>query len=206
MSELGALALRLAEATDIPTAAERLAEHLQTLVPDAAARVYLMGPGDRCGACPRAEQCPTQQRCFHLEAGLGTFARPSMLDQRIPPEESAWQAVHAGGAEAMPAEIPDELRGPNDEDGEEAPGFLLLPLEAGGETVGVVGVRFPEEHRETVEAEARVGTFLTATAIRLLRSLTLREARRIARECLRLETAAEIEQLLTDRVQPIGAG
>ena len=41
---------------------------------------------------------------------------------------------------------------------------------------------------------------------RLLRSLTLLEARRIAGEALRLDTAEAVEQLLRDRVTPIGAG
>ena len=41
---------------------------------------------------------------------------------------------------------------------------------------------------------------------RLLRGLTLREARRIARECLRLGTATEVEALLKGRVTPVGAG
>ena len=114
MSELGALALRLAEATDIPTAAERLAEHLQTLVPDAAARVYLLGPGDKCGACPRAETCPSQDRCFHLEAGLGSFGRPGMLDQRVPRDEDCgWSQVFDKGESArldgMPLELPSDM-------------------------------------------------------------------------------------------------
>ncbi len=41
---------------------------------------------------------------------------------------------------------------------------------------------------------------------RLLRSLTLIEARRIAADCLRLGTAGEIEARLRERVTPIGAG
>ncbi len=43
-------------------------------------------------------------------------------------------------------------------------------------------------------------------ARRLLRSLTLREARSLANQCLRMETAEEVERLLLDSVQPIGAG
>jgi phosphotransferase system enzyme I (PtsI) len=43
-------------------------------------------------------------------------------------------------------------------------------------------------------------------ARRLLRSLTLRDARRIASECMRLSTAAEVERVLNERVTPIGAG
>ena len=42
-------------------------------------------------------------------------------------------------------------------------------------------------------------------ARRLLRRLTLKEARTIAAECLRRETAAEIEQLLRDRIPSIEA-
>lgn len=40
----------------------------------------------------------------------------------------------------------------------------------------------------------------------LLRHLTLRDARRIASECLRLQTAEAIEQVLLERVAPIGVG
>lgn len=43
-------------------------------------------------------------------------------------------------------------------------------------------------------------------ARRLLRGLTLREARSLANQCLRMETAEEVEQLLLANVQPIGAG
>jgi len=170
MSELGALALRLAEATDIPTAAERLAEHLRNLVPGAAARVYLLGPGDRCRTCPRAETCPTKDRCFHLEAGLGAFRRPAMLDQRVPLEGSVWGHVFEAPPQSMTAEMPPELEG----DGNDGPPdvALLLPLEAGGESVGVVGLRVPAEHAEQVQEDMRVASLLTATSIRLLRSLS----------------------------------
>ena len=41
---------------------------------------------------------------------------------------------------------------------------------------------------------------------RLLRSLTLRRARTLAAQCLRLETAEEVEALLHARVTPVGAG
>ncbi len=41
---------------------------------------------------------------------------------------------------------------------------------------------------------------------RLLRSLTLRRARALATQCLRLSTAEEVEALLHARVKPIGAG
>ena len=170
MSELGALALRLAEATDIPTAAERLAEHLRNVVPGAAARVYLLAPGDRCGTCPRADHCPSQDRCFHLEAGLGAFSRPVMLDQRVPLGGTLWGRIFQTPPHDMATEMPPELEGPDTPD--EAPVALLLPLEAGGESVGLVGLRVPAEYAEAVQDDMRVAALLTATSIRLLRSLS----------------------------------
>ena len=60
MPDLGPFAARLAEATDVTTAAERLAEHLRAWVVDggaseaeAAVRVYIHGQGDQCSSCPR---------------------------------------------------------------------------------------------------------------------------------------------------------
>ena len=41
---------------------------------------------------------------------------------------------------------------------------------------------------------------------RLLRSLTLRRARSIAAQCLRLKTAEEVEAHLHARVTPVGTG
>ncbi len=43
-------------------------------------------------------------------------------------------------------------------------------------------------------------------ARRLLRRLTLREARALANQCLRMETAGEVDRILLESVQPIGAG
>jgi phosphotransferase system enzyme I (PtsI) len=43
-------------------------------------------------------------------------------------------------------------------------------------------------------------------ARRLLRGLTLRDARNVAARCLRLATATEVEAVLLERVTPVGAG
>jgi two-component system NtrC family sensor kinase len=198
MSDLGALALRLSEATDIPTAAERLAEHLQTLAPDAAARVYLLGAGDRCGTCPRAEECFDRERCLHMEAGLGGFARAEVLDQRVPAGSEPWQRVLGADGATVPPEVPAELRAPEGSQDEPAVA-VLQPLEAGGETVGVVGVRCRPEDRATVEAEARVGAFLTATAVRLLRTLGTAN-RRFESLLLVNELGRKVNSILNDEL------
>ena len=166
MNGLGDLALRLSEATDIATAAERLAEQVHALAPEAAVRVYLLGPGDRCSTCPRRPQCPSQARCFHLEATLGTFASPVLHDQRVP-EATAWGDAHQG-LDAREEAVPAELARPEPR---EADAARLIPMEAGGETVGVLGIRATAEVLASIEEEVRVAAFLTASAIRLLRSL-----------------------------------
>ncbi|MDF1702317.1 MAG: PAS domain S-box protein, partial [Planctomycetota bacterium] len=76
---------------------------------------------------------------------------------------------------------------------------MLLPLEAGGETVGVVGVRFPAEHGEDLESEARVATFLTATAIRLLRSHSTAN-RRFESLLLVNELGRKVNSILNDEL------
>jgi transcriptional regulator with GAF, ATPase, and Fis domain len=41
--------------------------------PDVAlARIWLVGPGDRCATCPLRAECPDQTRCLHLVASRGT--------------------------------------------------------------------------------------------------------------------------------------
>ncbi|MDJ0521808.1 MAG: PAS domain S-box protein [Planctomycetota bacterium] len=196
MSELGALALRLSEATDISTAAERLAEHLRELAPGAGARVYLLAPGDKCGACPRAERCPDQDFCFHLEASLGEFSRPVMLDQRVPRGGTSWGRVYESPTGPRADEIPPELEGPADGDDTVA---LMLPLEAGGETVGVAGLRVHEEHATEAEEEMRIACFLTATAIRLLRSLST-ASRRYESLLMVNELGRKVNSILNDEL------
>jgi two-component system, NtrC family, sensor kinase len=168
MVEFGTLAFRLAEASDIPTAAERLAEHVLDLLPSAAARIYLFGPGDRCGTCPRARSCAAREQCLHLSGGLGEFAQPTGHAQRVPRTDPAWAEALAGLGSTFPETPPPELEAPP----ESASGTaaLLVPLEAGGEILGVLGVRavlpFPSE----LEARVRTAGYLTAAAIRTLRS------------------------------------
>ena len=84
MVDLDALASRLADADDLTAAAEHLAAHLLEHVPGGAVRVYLLGPGDRCGTCLRARGCRTRDRFLHLVGGLGPFARPPGSVDRIP--------------------------------------------------------------------------------------------------------------------------
>jgi len=194
---MGALAIRLSEATDLPTAAERLAEHLRTLAPQVAARVYLLGPGDKCGTCTRTDTCGARDRCFHLEASQGRFGRPVMLDQRVPQTDAIWGAVLDDSAEPPAGDIPPELADGSDAEA----GFVsvLIPLEAAGETVGVAGLRLPAEHAEAVLGEASVAAFLTATSVRLMHSLGTTN-RRFEQLLLVNELGRKVNAILNDEL------
>src|SRR5258706_8023630 len=48
------------------------------------ARVWLVGPGDRCDACAMREECPSRTRCLHLEASAGLSTRLDGPFQRFP--------------------------------------------------------------------------------------------------------------------------
>lgn len=175
MHDLGSLATHLADATDARALTGRLAERVRSWLGEqggvgaAAARVYLLAAGDRCPTCPRRATCPVQDRCLHLLASEGEFDGVSAHDERVPRQGSAWAEVLAEGrsrgAAAADGPIPAELAG----GGESA--FRLLPLEAGGEIVGVLGLRAPEKRLAAVEADARLAAFLAASALRLLGSL-----------------------------------
>jgi two-component system NtrC family sensor kinase len=193
--DTGTLAFRLSEASDIATAAERLAEHLVETNPGSAVRIYVLGPGDRCSTCPRARGCSNRETCLHLEASLGAFARPPGHDQRVPRTEAPWSAFLGTDAVPTPVEIPPELEGPPEPSD---PGrALLVPLEAGGEVLGVVGMRVLDPVPPDIEARARTAAYLTSAAIRSLRS-RLAEEKRFRQLMLVNELGRKVNAILND--------
>ena len=140
--DLDALAARLAEATDVTSAAETLAAYVRDILPGAAVRVYADGPGDRCATCARARDCGARDRCLHLHVGLGEFALPASLAQRVPRTDPAW-AVERDGS---PREVPGTAALQGSPDGGPAAAPWILPIAAGGSTVGVLGLRPPPPH------------------------------------------------------------
>src|SRR5204862_1336820 len=105
-------AARLAECETSTAVAERLAEHLSTIVPRSAVRVHLLGPGDRCGVCLHARQCEQRDRCLHLEASVGTFVQPPGLAERVPRATAGWAEALAATEPFAIGEFPPEAVGP----------------------------------------------------------------------------------------------
>ena len=194
MVDLGSLAARLSDATDATAAAEALAEHLLELVPGGGARIYLLGPGDRCGTCIRARDCTTRDRCLHLEAGLGSFARPPGHVERIPRTDPPWLRAIEGTAPETPVRTPPELEALDADDADTA---LLIPLPAGGLGIGVLGLRSPTPLSDQTERELRTAAFLAAATFRLLLSLDT-ETRRNRQLLLVSDLGRKVNSILDD--------
>ena len=100
MVDLAGLARRLAEATDVASAAELFAEHVLDLVP--SARGPRLPPRARATAartCPRARECPARDRCLHLGRASGAFAQPPGHARARPAAAPAWaEALRPGRA------------------------------------------------------------------------------------------------------------
>ena len=172
---------------------------LQPVTPSGAVRVYLLGPGDRCAACPRRAECPTQDRCFHMEASQGEFGRAAIHDHRVPRTDGAWSGALEGLVQMPAGSVPAELQAQAERADEEAQGALLVPLEAGGEAVGVVGLRAPEPVLKALVSHTKVATFLTASAIRLLQSLSTAN-RRYEQLLLVNELGRKVNSILNDEL------
>ena len=180
MQRLGTFAGDLAGATDVRTLAHLLAERVRSEiarhvlgqetpegdVADAVAgvRVYLIGPGDRCPACPRGANCEDQARCLHLEASLGPFDSPRTHDIRVPLGGTAWGQTVGGHT---PDVAPEELQGGGRADS----ACRLIALEAGGDTIGVLGIRATPEALDATADAVTVAACLATSAMRLVSSV-----------------------------------
>ena len=190
MSELGELAGRLADATDPPTAAELVAEHIGARWPAMAVRVYLRGPGDTCATCVRARDCADRETCLHLVASRGAFARPPGHAARIPLADAAW----AGDRITVGVPVPPALEAPA---GTAAPTdtAILVPLAAGGEAIGAVGLRTSLPLEPEARAELEVLMLLAAGTFRLL-AVEETQARRSRQLLLVNELGRQVNAIL----------
>ncbi len=153
----------LASARTSETTADRLVDHVVRTIPGAHARVYILGPGDRCASCPRARECTTRDRCLHLLGTAGSFAQTPVHADRIPRTGTAWSAALAVDEPVRLALTPAELAAPGTSG---APTLVLVaPIRAGDVTLGVVGVRFPVGAPDDVDERVAEAAFLAGAAL-----------------------------------------
>jgi two-component system NtrC family sensor kinase len=184
-----ALAAALVEADSATSVAEQVAGHVAGLAEGGAARVWLLGPGDRCGTCLRARECPAKERCLHLEASVGAFAQPPAQADRVPRTLPAWAESLARSGPTV-ATSPPEALPPTDGAGVPT---LWVPLRAAGRTLGVVLLRAPGAAAAATEAmEASV---LASAALQIVEGNVL-ERRRLEQLLLVSELGRKVNSIL----------
>ncbi len=181
------LARRLQDATDPTSAAEALAESLLESDGVEAVRVWLAGPGDRCDTCLSARECDgaRRDRCFHLTAELGAFARGTGLVERLPREDAS--------PDAGPI-APERLGGPVEE------GTLhAAPLAAAGRRIGHVALRIGRALEAAEKTRVDEAAMLAAATLRHL-LLEDREDRRRHQIGLLNDLARKVGTILNDEL------
>ncbi len=131
----------------IPTA-------LQRTFGAAAARVWLVGPGDCCSTCPQAPRCSDKKSCLHLVP----FGQKSLLDEtlhRVPIGDYSVGRVAALGAQVATNDLVNDpgLANPAWARSEQIVSFAGHPLIHAGRLLGVVAMWSRTQLRtETLEA------------------------------------------------------
>jgi len=132
----------------------------------AAARVWLVGPGDSCGTCELADRCHNRKSCLHLvdHGGLGPLDR---VLRRVPIGDFSVGRVAAQGG-LITSDRLDQEPGLADPDWariERLKSFAGYPLIHEGRLVGVVAMWSRERLRDEVLEALRILARHAATAI-----------------------------------------
>ena len=132
----------------------------------AAARVWLVGRGDRCNTCELADRCHNRKSCLHLveHGGLGPLDR---VLRRVPIGDFSVGRVAAQGGMITSDKLDEEpgLADPDWARIERLKSFAGYPLIHDGRLLGVVAMWSRDRLREEVLEALRVLARHAATAI-----------------------------------------
>jgi len=78
------ITLQMASSLDLPTVLTTITQGLVDELDGAFARIWLLGPGDRCADCYKAADCTNRAHCLHLEASAGLYTNLDGEYRRIP--------------------------------------------------------------------------------------------------------------------------
>ena len=202
---LQAVALSVAAETSVDRVLAQIVEGLVATTAVALARVWLIAPGDICGACPLRAECPDQARCLHLSASAGAplaggadWGRLDGAFRRFPLGVRKIGRIGETGNGLFIEDVardhewiarPDWVRS------ERLGSFGGQPLVFNGEILGVLGVfnRDPCDHRTF----AWLRTFADHAAIAIAHARALRQIQQL-KEQLELENTYLREDVRSD--------
>ncbi len=199
---LQAVSLALAQERSVDTVLRRIVEGLASQAGIALARVWLLSPGDICGACSMRPECSDQTRCLHLAASAGN---PTKQDDDWSRLGGAFRRFPLGvrkvgrvGASGVPIFIQDvardmgEFARPEWIEAEAIRSFGCQPLVFRGEILGVLAIFNRNACDEAAFAWLRA--FADHAAVALANSRAFAEIERL-REQLELENGYLREEL-----------
>jgi signal transduction histidine kinase len=166
----------------------------------ALARIWLLGPGDMCAACPMRPECPDQTRCLHLVASAGrplvapseTWARIDGAFRRMPLGARKVGQIAVRGESIWIPDVREDstwIAHPEWVRSEGIHSFAGHPLIFRGELLGVLGVF----SREEIDAE----TFGWLRAFAAQASMAIANAHAFAELRTSQESLARVTRLLT---------
>ena len=164
---------------------------------DAAfARIWLLGPGDLCAECYKAENCSFRERCLHLKASTGMYTNLNGEFRRVPLGALKIGRIAQGHGPIWTNDVLSDDRLPNKEWLREN-GFISFagyPLTFRGELLGVVAMF---SRRGMVKAEFDRFTVFANQAAIAIKNAQLFEALQKARDESELrvtQRTAELEE------------
>ena len=159
----------------------------------ALARIWLLGPGDRCAACPWRNDCD-HTRCLHLVASSGLSENLEGSHARIPIGKLKIGEIAATRTPVCLNDLTTDVRIVDKAwvQKEGLQSFGGYPLEFGGELLGVLGV-FSRQPLTAEEFE-RLGMFAAQAAIALKNARLFSEVSQLTRR-LQAENAYLREEL-----------
>jgi transcriptional regulator with GAF, ATPase, and Fis domain len=151
MGALGRVILAMTNTLDPAQVLQQIVRGLVDELDAALARVWLLGPGDRCATCANAGICSDRTQCLHLAASAGLSDRLDGTFSRIPVGRHKIGAVYASRTTVCSNDLLSDPR-ILDKDWvrrESLRSFAACPLAFREDVLGIVGVF----SRKEIEAE-----------------------------------------------------
>ncbi len=83
-NSLERIALKMVSSLDLQEVLITITQGLVDELDAAFARIWLLGPGDLCTECVKAEHCSNRLQCLHLKVSAGMYAQIDGEHRRIP--------------------------------------------------------------------------------------------------------------------------
>ena len=78
------IALKMTSSLDLNEVLTSITQGLVDELDAALARIWLLGPGDLCAECHKADSCTNRQSCLHLTVSAGMYTRTNGEMRRVP--------------------------------------------------------------------------------------------------------------------------